>query len=238
MTVTRIAQAALVALAWMAVVSPAEAQIGSEWTSVREYRPTDERFTAELRIGTYRPNLEPAFTESFGGDLGPLLALELDVHLFRIPYVGPLAIGGSFGWVEWNGPASSDGGTTNVGDTGMSLLPMALLAVLRIDVLARELDVPFVFSGKIGPDFGYYQTGVTGRTDAEGWSIGLRWAAQVALELDWLERRAANRLDQEWGINHSLIFFELYGSTMGQMGGNMLPLGTDLAWAAGLQLTF
>lgn len=239
MSVTRIASTALLALAWMGMVPSAEAQIGSEWTSVHEYEPTGERFTAELRIGTYRPSaLEPAFTDAFGGDLGPMLALELDVHLFRIPYVGPLAIGGSFGWVEWNGPASTDGGTGNVGDTGMSLLPMALLAVLRIDVLARELDVPFVLTGKIGPDFGYYQTGVTGRTDAEGWSIGLRWAAQVALELDFLEPRAASRLDQEWGINHSLIFFEFYGSTMGQMGGNMLPLGTDLAWAAGLQLTF
>jgi hypothetical protein len=25
---------------------------------------------------------------------------------------------------------------------------------------------------------------------------------------------------------------------MGRMGGNMLPLGADLAWHAGLQLTF
>lgn len=238
MSVTRIAWMALVALAWVGMVSSAEAQIGSEWTSVHQYEPTDERFTVELRIGAYRPSLEPAFTNAFGGDLGPLLALELDVHLFRIPYVGPLAIGGSIGWVEWNGAASTAGGTANVGSTGMSLLPMALLAVLRVDVLARELDIPFVLTGKFGPDFGYYQTGVTGRTDAEGWSVGLRWAAQIALELDFLEQRAAHRLDAEWGINHSLIFFELYGSTMGQMGGNMLPLGTDLAWSLGLQLTF
>jgi hypothetical protein len=222
-----------------AFVSTAAAQIGSEWTSVHEFEPSPERFTAEVRIGAYRPNLEPEFTTSFGGDLGPMLSLELDVHLFRIPYVGPIAIGASFGWVEWTGPARAESGTdANVGTTGMSLLPMALLAVLRVDVLARELNFPLIVSGKLGPDVGYYQTGVTGRLDAEGWSVGLRWAVQLGLELDFLEQRAANRLDQEWGINHSVVFFELYGSTMGQMGGNMLPLGTDLAWFAGLQVTF
>lgn len=232
--------AALAAVLSPVLVSPVSAQVGSEWTSIHEFEPSPERFTAELRIGTYRPNLEPAFTEAFGGDLGPMLSLELDVHLFRIPYVGVLAVGGSFGWIEWTGAATSAAADddTNVGTTGMSLIPIAVLAVLRVDVLARELDFPLILSGKIGPDVGYFQTGVTGRLDADGWSVGLRWAVQAGLELDFLEQRAANRLDQEWGINHSVVFFELYGSTMGQMGGNMLPLGTDLAWVAGLQVTF
>jgi hypothetical protein len=234
--------AALVALAWLlAPLAHAQesAPIGSEWSGVREYSPSEERFTAELGLGSYRPSLGPAFDDAFGGDLGPLLHLEIDVHLFRIPYLGAVALGGAFGWVEWTGAATVvSGGATNVGSTGMSLVPMALLAVLRIDGLARELDFPFVLSGKIGADVGYFQTGTAGALDAEGWSVGLRWAAQIGLELDFLERRAANRLDQEWGINHSLLYFELLGSTMGRMGGNMLPLGADLAWHAGLQLTF
>lgn len=230
------------ALSGLALTSVAQAQdavAGSEWSGVREYTPSDERFTAEVGMGAYRPSLGRAFEDSFGGDLGPLLHLELDVHLFRIPYIGPLAIGGAFGWVEWNGAATAvSGSATNVGDTGMSLIPLSLLAILRIDGLARELAIPFVVSVKFGGDFGYYQTGTAGSLDADGWSVGLHWAIQAALELDFLEQRAANRLDQEWGINHSLVYFELFGSTMGQMGGNSLPMGTDLAWQAGLQLTF
>jgi hypothetical protein len=229
----------LCSLALTLLTSTASAQIGSEWNSIHTYEPSAESFTVELRIGAYRPDMEPAFTTAFGGDLGPLLALELDYHLFRIPYLGPVAVGASVGWVEWSGTARTvAGGATNVGQTALNMVPLALLAVLRIDALARYLDVPLVLSGKIGPDFAYYQTGVTGRTDAEGWAYGLRWGAQIALELDFLEQRAANRLDQEWGINHSLVFFELFGSTLGQMGGNTLPLGTALAWTAGLELTF
>ena len=106
------------------------------------------------------------------------------------------------------------------------------------DSLARELSVPFVVTPKIGIDFGYWRTGTAGSEDAEGWSVGLRWAVQFALELDFLEPRAARRVDQEWGINHTVLFCELFGSTMGGALGSGLPVGSDLAWVAGLGLTF
>jgi hypothetical protein len=209
-----------------------------EWSDEPVFVPSPENFTLELRAGTYRPDLGPSFAASFGGDLGPLLAVELDYHLFRIPYVGPFAVGARIGWVEWNGAASSTGGTANVGGTGMSLVPITVLAALRIDGLARHVSLPLVLTPKLGLDFGYFQTGTSGFTQAEGWTVGLSWGAQVALELDFLEPRAARRLDEEWGINHSVVFFELFGSTMGSFSDRQLPLGSSLAWAAGLGFTF
>lgn len=239
---------ASVLLALVGVPRPASAQdranaqdsvVGSTYAVDPRFVPSPEAFTLELRVGTYRPDLGPAFASSFGGDVGPMLGIELDVHAVRIPYLGPLAVGASFAWAEWNGPArAATMGGTNVGDTGLSLVDLNVLAVLRIDGLARHLAVPLVLSGKLGPDVGYWQTGTGGVTQAEGWSIGLRWAAQVALELDFLEPRAARHLDDGWGINHSEVFFELFGSTMGQWAGNQLPMGTGLAWAAGLGFTF
>lgn len=211
--------------------------VGSTYAVDPLYVPSPEGFTFELRVGTYQPALGAAFDTTFRGDLGPMIGAELDVHVWRIPYVGPLAIGGSFGWAEWDGPARSTTGA-NAGSTGLSLVNFNALLVLRVDVLAREVDIPLVLTGKLGPDFGYWETGAGGSTQATGWSIGLRWAAQIALELDFLEPRAARRLDDEWGINHSHIFFELFGSTMGQWSDAQLPMGTDLAWAAGLGLTF
>ncbi|MDQ3034762.1 MAG: MXAN_2562 family outer membrane beta-barrel protein [Myxococcota bacterium] len=212
--------------------------VGSSYAIDPVFVPSSEGFTLELRMGGYQPSLGASFGATFGGDLGPFIGAELDVHLFRIPYIGPVAIGASFGWAEWSGNATAATGETSVGTTGLSLVNMNLLAVLRIDGLARYLDVPMVFSAKIGPDFGYWQTGAGGTTQAEGWSIGLRWAAQAALELDFLEPRAARRLDDEWGINHTEIFFELFGSTMGQWSDSQLPIGADLAWVAGLGFTF
>ena len=212
--------------------------VGSTYAVDPIYVPSPEAFTLELRVGTYEPALGDAFARTFRGDLGPMIGAELDVHVWRIPYIGPLAIGGSFGWAEWDGPAPAMGTGTNAGSTGLSLVNFNLLLVLRVDVLARELDVPLVLSGKIGPDFGYWETGAGGATQATGWSVGLGGAAKAGRELDFLAPRGGRRLDDEWGINHSYIFFELFGSTMGQWSDSMLPVGTDLAWAAGLGFTF
>jgi hypothetical protein len=209
-----------------------------EWSDEPIFVPSPEHFTVELRVGAYRPDLGAAFDATFGGDLGPLIAIELDYHLFRIPYVGPLQIGARVGWVEWNGAATSTSGAANVGGTGMSLIPLTVLASVRIDGLARHLELPLILTPKLGLDFGYYQTGTSGFTQAEGWSVGIDWGAQVALELDFLDRRSARRLDEEWGLNHSEIFFELFGSTMGGFSDRQLPLGTSLAWTAGLGFTF
>lgn len=209
-----------------------------EWSDEPIFMPSPESFTLELRVGTYRPDLGPAFASTFGGDLGPLLAVELDYHLFRIPYIGPFSIGARVGWVEWNGAATTTGDAANVGGTGMSMVPITVLAALRVDGLARHLDFPLILTPKLGLDFAYFQTGTSGFTQADGWSVGLSWGAQVALELDFLERRAARRLDEEWGINHSEVFFELFGSTMGAFSDRQLPLGTGIAWAAGLGFTF
>lgn len=215
--------------------------VGSSYAVDPMFVSSSEIATFDLRAGVYTPNLGgSAFANNVGGDLGPSLGGELDVYIWRIPYIGPIAVGGSFAWTEWSGSVHAADGTTvpNAPATGMSLINFNALLVLRVDALARYLRVPLILTGKVGPDFGYWQIGSEGETDGEGWSIGLRWAAQLALELDWLDERAARRLDEEWGINHSHVFFELFGSTMGQWSDRQLPVGTDLAWVAGLGIVF
>lgn len=198
---------------------------------------TPEHFTGEFRVGTYVPDVgNSSFRDVFGGDRGPLLALELNAFVYRIPYVGPLGVALNLGWAKYTGSACPVGTTNCEGsDEGAKfvLFPVAALATLRVDVLARELNIPFVFTGKIGLDSVFFRSKRGGSTEAEGRSHGLRWAAQVALELDWIRPRAARSLDVDWGINHSYLFFELYGST----ASSSLPLG-DTTWAAGLGLVF
>ena len=55
-----------------------------------------------------------------------------------------------------------------------------------------------------------------------------------AFELDVIEPRAARRLDEDWGINHSYLFLELYGSLFG----TSIPMRDTLTWSMGLGLTF
>ncbi len=211
---------------------------GTEWSRIPQYHPSSENFTLELRAGTYQPDFGAAGS-AFRGDLGPMVGAELDVHVVRIPYFGVLAFGAAFGWAEWSGPATAASSTSaNVGNTGLSLVNFTLLAALRIDGLAHYANVPLVFTPKIGLDGGYWQTGVSGGSTVDGFTAGVHWGLQVALELDFLDPRAAHRLDNAWGINHSCIFFEVYGAQIGPFSSHMLNLGTPITWAAGLGFTF
>jgi hypothetical protein len=245
MTWARAALIAAITLSFAPLTAEAQQRItrfdtpayGTEWSTTPQYQPSSENWTVEIRVGTYQPEVGSA-SGVFRGDLGPLVGAEIDYQAFRIPYLGPIQFGLAFGWGEWTGPATATGSTANVGDTGLSLVMFTGLASWRIDGLARNLNIPLVLTPKIGVDFGYWQTGVTGRTQADGWSIGLHWGAQVALELDFLDPRAAHRLDNAWGINHSEIFFEVYGAELGPFSSHMLPVGASITWAAGLGFTF
>lgn len=208
-----------------------EAVIGSpEWVSLT------------LNLGMYQPDVGDAFNSVFGGDNGPYVGAEIHGLLYRIPYVGPIGVGAGIGWIRYKGAACAvSGGTPDCSTTAegesseLTLWPLTLMASLRIDVLAREFRVPFVFTPKIGLDTIFYSSEVGNRTDGSGVALGLRWAVEFALELDFLERRAARSLDEEYGINHTYLFFQLFGSTA-KTGG--MKLGDPLAWTAGLGFVF
>ncbi len=226
----------LVSIFWAS--NSASAQMRSEWDRDPHFTESPENFTLELRAGPYQPNMAAGiFATNFRGDQGPLVALELDVHLLRIPYFGVLGVGMGAGWVEWTGPARATT-SANVGETGLSVVPVTGVAVLRIDALSRHLRFPLILSAKFGVDAGFWKTGTAGITDAEGWSAGIRWSAQAALQLDFLEPRAARRLDEEWGINHAEIFFELYQSQLGGFNQNRMLQLQALTWSTGLGFTF
>lgn len=176
---------------------------------------------------------------NISNDRGPLLSTELDLFLFKIPFVGRFGLGARAGWTSHSGralPAGVDPEEEDleqdVGESSrLTLLPITPLAVLRIDVLARELGIPVIFAAKIGMDIIPWRVSRGGTTDAKGVEYGLRWGAQVGLELDFLEPRAARRLDDEWGINHTFLFFEIFGSTAEFFGDNF-------SWTAGLGIVF
>lgn len=201
----------------------------------RAYESSPERVGLEFRIGTYRPEIGDSFRDFYGSDKGPLIGGEIDVWAYRIPYVGPIGIGLGFGWARYTGRACARMGDTCVPTderTRFTLFPLSALLVLRIDVLAREVHVPLVISPKIGLGYTRFRSESGGSTDGRGGSFGLHWGVQFALELDGFEPRAARALDDQWGINHSYVFFELYGS----QANSGLNVGSDLAWVAGLGL--
>ncbi len=225
----------------LAIPGLAAAQTSDELRA-RSRRESTEHFGFELKVGTYRPdaratNGDNAWRTFFGNDRGPLLQLEFDVFAWRIPYVGLIGGGVSAGWARYERGLCSDltcAAQDRLDEKGRAkLFPIAGLAVLRVDVLARELGIPLVLTGKLGVDAVFYRIR-GGSLNGSGGSIGMRWALQLALELDFINRARARTLDDEWGINHTTLFFELFGST----ADSQIDLGTGLAWTLGLGLTF
>ena len=197
---------------------------------------SDEWFNFELRGGPYVPDVgNNSFEASFPDDKGLMWAVEIDALLLRIPYFGQLGGGLSLGWSDYEAQAASTSGTASE-KTSLTLIPLGAQAVLYLDVLAREFNIPFVFLGKLGLDTVFWNTNTGARDDAAGTSFGLKWGLQAALELDFIERDTARNLDEEYGINHTRLFIEFYGSTAGS-NENSLPVGDPFTWALGLAFT-
>lgn len=199
---------------------------------------SSERVQVSIKGGPYEPDGGNAFEQVFDGELGPLIAFEFNVFIYRLEGIGALGVASGLGWADYGAAATVSGGSTVqvTETTDLTLFPVPVLATVRIDALARQWNIPFVVTGKLGPDFVFWTASTGGATDAENVSIGLHWAIELALELDWFDRRAMRSLDDEWGINHALIFAELFGTT----ASSTLPVGPDAGWAlrGGLGLVF
>ena len=220
--------------------NPASADI-DDWTDVPRFTGSPEHFGLELRLGMYQPEgLGDTFFSGdyFGGDIGPHLSAQIHYFPGRVPYLGLLGIGLSFGWSQWdtNRPG---GGTADTQRNVFEILVLQPMLVWRFDTLARELSIPIVLTPKIGFDMTHWLTspGSGANPNPDGWAFGPRFAAKLSLELDFLEPRAARQLDEEWGINHSELFFELYYSMAGELFSDNLPVN-GWGWAAGLGFTF
>ncbi|MFT3922713.1 MAG: MXAN_2562 family outer membrane beta-barrel protein [Myxococcales bacterium] len=179
----------------------------------------------ELKAGPYVPGDSSAIKDTFGGDKGWMLSTEVDFTLVHIPKVGQFNLGAGFGWASYKAKARDENGVKTSEETKLVLYPLSALAVLRIDALARETVIPLTFAGKIGFESVRWKSTTGDRTDASGFNNGLRWGAQAAFELDWFDRRAARRMDEEWGVNHTFLLFEYYDSMTKGTGDRTYQIG-------------
>ncbi len=148
-----------------------------------------------------------------------LLGFELDWTPIRIPYVGALGPGFSFNWVGSSSLAKIDldnnsqtgnclgtlDGCYSAESTTLTLLPMYIVAVLRVDDPLTRFGVPIVPYIKVGVDGTIWFAGnASGKTymdkttkqdiSPSGWSWGTHLALGAALALNWLDAEAAESL--------------------------------------------
>jgi hypothetical protein len=216
-----------------------------------------QRFAFELRFGPYDPDVDEGmpsgstacgsgpYNAVFNDETGLMTELEFDWQPLDI-FVGSLGIAGSFGMFHVTNKAFEEGSCTRSNDeTGLWVLPLNLLAVVRFDILAERWSVPIVPYFKAGLSYAIWvATDADGISTADdgsrgyGGSFGLRLAGGLMLLLDWIEPRAARTFDNEFGVNHSYIFFEYYWAWVDGFGsGNRMNVGDD-SWVLGLALEF
>lgn len=180
----------------------------------------------EFKTGPYQPDSNGAFKDTFGNDNGWLLSLELDLTLWHIPEVGQLNLGAGWGWAAYDAKAVVTDTNMRSGETTKFIMyPLSALAVVRVDALARHTVIPLTFAGKLGYDFVRWKTETGKAKDADGLNKGLRWGAQAAFELDFFDRQAARRLDEEWEINHTFLLFEYFESMTKGTGDRSFQFG-------------
>jgi hypothetical protein len=171
-----------------------------------------ERFVLEVRGGPYKVfTNSTTYGDFFQHDSGPNLGVQLDGIVYRMPKVFYVALGGNIGYLNYSGKAvARTTGMPTAEETTLALVPLAGTATIRLDLLPRRFGIPVIFGARIGWQWTHWDTNTGARDDAEGWAIGPVIAGQVALDLDTFEPGGARALDEEWGINHTFLFGEVF----------------------------
>lgn len=242
------------ALALLAVAGPAAAQNVDEFGAYgrrdnRGESPQNGAF--EARFGQYTPRVDSSvagtpYQDTFGDGKRYIFGVEADWQVLRIPHLGTLGPGLGWGYTRATGYArlTADPGVVSDEQTALSIMPMYLVAVLRADVFARELGVPFVPYAKIGMGYALWwasdggETAQDGNVQGKGVSYGPQYALGGMLQLDFLDQQTARDADNSLGINNSYIFAEWYVSELDAFGSkNRLNVGAN-TWVLGLAIEF
>ncbi|HTQ07519.1 MAG TPA: MXAN_2562 family outer membrane beta-barrel protein [Polyangiaceae bacterium] len=247
----------LLGSAALLAVSPAFAQGVDEFGAYgglenRGHERSPQNVAFEARFGPYRPGVDAdlpghPYKDIFGDATRWEGGIEVDWQVFRIPHT--LSLGPGLGWAFTQSSAKApltvplpDGQTLSAENTTLAIMPMHLVATLRLDWLADHTVVPLVPYAKLGMGYalwwsniGESSTRVNGEV-GKGASYGYVAALGLMLRLDPLDPLTAATADASLGINHSGLFIEYFKSNLNGFGSDTtMEVGTS-TWVAGLVL--
>jgi hypothetical protein len=222
-----------------------------------------QNFAFELRIGPYHPRVDTApelgnkgpYQAIFGDSTRWAIEAEFDWQAWRIPHVGTLGPGVSVGYTSSSALAPLvtpvNGQALSGETTSLTIFPTYLVAVLRVDVLNRELHIPLVPYVKGGLGLAFWEATNSGGTSCYapahstspcvsgyGKTWGCDLAVGLSLDLNFLDRRTSQGFDNATGVNHTFIFGELQDYNLtGLFQSTALYVGNH-NWVAGLGFEF
>ena len=215
-------------------------------------RNPDARVEVELRMGAYHPNVDEGvgkdstgsgpYQRIFGDSKRYMIGGEVDWQPLHIPHFASLGIGGSIGYTSATGAAiRTDNGEPSAEDATLTIWPFAALAVLRVDVIAREMGIPIVPFVKVGPAVAFWSSS-NGRgtsrsrvdgTLGRGHTFGMVYSVGGMLLLNFLDRQAAKTFAVEQGVLRTYILIDYTITDLRGLGqSNAMHLG-DKTWNLG-----
>jgi hypothetical protein len=247
----------LLGSAVLLAVSPAFAQGVDEFgpyggLESRGHARSPQTVAFEARFGPYLPGVDrdlpgQPYRQIFGKTTRWQAGVEVDWQAFRIPRT--LSLGPGFGWGYTQSTAKAplakplpDGTTLSAENTTLGIMPMHLVAALRLDWIADHTVFPLVPYAKVGMGYALWWSNI-GESAAhvngevgKGSSYGYVVAAGLVLRLDPLDPQTAATADASLGVNHSGLFIEYFKSNLNGFGSSTtMEVGTS-TWVAGLVL--
>ncbi len=229
-----------------------------------------QNFALELRGGPYVPEIDSEFSNGatpyadiFGSAPAISLGLEVDWQFLRINPICSIGIGVSVGYINNSTVAPITSGAqagqrpANGEQTGINVIPIYVVGVVRFDGLARNTPIPIVPYLKLGPAYDVWWVtlgGTLARRDAlspgnpvgapdylqaaVGGTMGYQASVGVMLRLDAFEPQAARTWDTDMGVNHSYVFFELDRNGASGFGARPQLDLAQSSWVTGIALEF
>lgn len=202
----------------------------------------------ELGAGPYIPNIDHEFSgatpyrDIFRGSPAPMWR----VHLAKSVWsgAGSLEVGLRTGFWSKSGhailTAGPNAGQSSGDRTTLNILPTSLTLTYRADQIWENARIPVVPYARVALErYNWWATKGTKwakRGATNGWSA----TAGVAFMLDFLDPEAARDLDNEAGVNHTALYFDVTKSKVDDFGSKKSWDLTEkkLLWSGGLLLVF
>lgn len=214
-----------------------------------------QNFAAEIRLAPFYPAIDsdPAlhgtpFKDFFGSAPRLLVSAEFDWQAYRIPHLGTIGPGIGLGFATMSDPAQFQQehiGQPSAEKGTLTIVPTYLVAVLRADVLWREVHVPIVPYAKLGLGLAFWRasnTLGTSRADGvlgEGESLGSHVGLGLAINLNPLDTYAATSFDDAMGVNNTYVFAEWTREDLDGLGIQRDPLRVGgTSWNFGFAFEF
>ncbi len=234
--------AAIVATVLVSSAAHAQEDRLDPLSSKHSNQHSPQHFEIELRLSAFAPDIdgdpalhgETPYKDVFGTSPQLLVAGEFDWQALRIPHFGSLGPAASAGWTTKSGLANfttpHNGSTVSGETTSLAIFPFAAMAVLRVDVLWKDVGIPLVPYAKLGLAYALWRASNTlGTSDykgvsGKGSSLGTHVSLGLALNLNVFDMYAAQNFDDSMGVNGSYLFAEYTREDMTGLGFQSDPL--------------